>query len=86
MTGVGQFPKFADQAYAVREGEDDEDAGRACHLLPTAEAPVANIHREEILAPERQLPIKCARTVRAFGRRRARRGVGTRGDDPRASV
>ena len=59
MVGVGQFPKFADQAYAVREGEDNTTLG-SLYLLPTAEAPVANIHREEILAAK-QLPIRyCA--------------------------
>jgi len=48
MIGVGQFPKFEDQAYAVREGLDEQSLGKL-YLLPTAEAPVANIHREEIL-------------------------------------
>ena len=56
MVGVGQFPKFEDQAYAVQEGLDQETMGKL-YLLPTAEAPVANIHREEILA-EAQLPIR----------------------------
>ncbi|HTG43146.1 MAG TPA: serine--tRNA ligase, partial [Verrucomicrobiae bacterium] len=55
MVGVGQFPKFVDQAYAVQEGLDASGAGQL-YLLPTAEAPVANIHREEILREE-QLPI-----------------------------
>jgi seryl-tRNA synthetase len=55
MVGVGQFPKFVDQAYAVQEGLDTSTAGQL-YLLPTAEAPVANIHREEILR-EDQLPI-----------------------------
>ncbi|MBC8003207.1 MAG: hypothetical protein H7X97_11535, partial [Opitutaceae bacterium] len=40
MTGVGQFPKFRDQAYAVREGLDDNSLG-SLYLVPTAEAPVA---------------------------------------------
>ena len=48
MVGVGQFPKFEDQAYAVQEGQDKETMGKL-YLVPTAEAPVANIHREEIL-------------------------------------
>jgi seryl-tRNA synthetase len=55
MVGVGQFPKFEDQAYAVQEGLDAASLGKL-YLLPTAEAPVANIHREEILS-ESQLPI-----------------------------
>src|SRR5262249_28451587 len=48
MLGVGQFPKFEDQAYVVQEGLDSKSLG-TLYLLPTAEAPVANIHREEIL-------------------------------------
>ena len=56
MVGVGQFPKFRDQAYAVQEGLDTSTLGRL-YLIPTAEAPVANIHREEIL-PGSQLPVQ----------------------------
>ena len=48
MEGVGQFPKFLDQAYAVQEGLDG-DTLRKRYLIPTAEAPVANMHRGEIL-------------------------------------
>ena len=54
MEGVGQFPKFLDQAYAVQEGLDGETLGKR-YLIPTAEAPVANLHRDEILG-EDELP------------------------------
>jgi seryl-tRNA synthetase len=77
MTGVGQFPKFVDQAYAVREGEDNGTLGRL-YLLPTAEAPVANIHREEILA-EKQLPIFYCAYSPCFRAEAGAAGVGTRG-------
>ncbi|MDB6112225.1 MAG: sers: serine--trna ligase [Pedosphaera sp.] len=77
MVGVGQFPKFVDQAYAVREGEDASTLG-ALYLLPTAEAPVANIHREEIL-PERQLPIYYCAYSPCFRAEAGAAGVGTRG-------
>jgi seryl-tRNA synthetase len=77
MTGVGQFPKFVDQAYAVREGEDASTLGQL-YLLPTAEAPVANIHREEIL-PERQLPIFYCAYSPCFRAEAGAAGVGTRG-------
>lgn len=77
MTGVGQFPKFVDQAYAVREGEDASTLGKL-YLLPTAEAPVANIHREEILA-ERQLPIQYCAYSPCFRAEAGAAGVGTRG-------
>jgi seryl-tRNA synthetase len=77
MTGVGQFPKFEDQAYAVREGNDDATLGKL-YLLPTAEAPVANIHREEILA-EKQLPIRYVAYSPCFRAEAGAAGLGTRG-------
>lgn len=77
MEGVGQFPKFKDQAYAVREGEDATTLGKL-YLLPTAEAPVANIHREEILA-ERQLPITYCAYSPCFRAEAGAAGVGSRG-------
>ncbi len=77
MVGVGQFPKFVDQAYAVREGEDNNTLGKF-YLLPTAEAPVANIHRGEIL-PERQLPIFYCAYSPCFRAEAGAAGVGTRG-------
>lgn len=77
MTGVGQFPKFMDQAYAVREGEDATSLGKL-YLVPTAEAPVANIHREEILK-ESQLPIYYCAYSPCFRAEAGAAGVGTRG-------
>ena len=61
LEGVGQFPKFKDQYYGVAEGDKADELGKL-YLIPTAETPVANIHREEILK-ESQLPIYyCAYT------------------------
>jgi len=77
MVGVGQFPKFRDQAYAVQEGLDSSTMGKL-YLLPTAEAPVANIHREEILA-EKQLPIRYVAYSPCFRAEAGAAGLGTRG-------
>jgi len=77
MTGVGQFPKFEDQAYAVQEGLDTRTMGEL-YLLPTAEAPVANIHREEILK-QSQLPIYYCAYSPCFRAEAGAAGVGTRG-------
>jgi len=77
MVGVGQFPKFMDQAYAVQEGLDAQTQGK-WYLLPTAEAPVANIHREEILS-EGQLPIYYCAYSPCFRAEAGAAGVGTRG-------
>jgi seryl-tRNA synthetase len=77
MVGVGQFPKFADQYYGVQEGNDAATLGKL-FLIPTAETPVANIHREEILA-ESQLPIYYCAYTPCFRGEAGAAGVGTRG-------
>jgi seryl-tRNA synthetase len=77
MIGVGQFPKFEDQAYAVQEGKDESTMG-TLYLLPTAEAPVANIHREELLK-ESQLPIYYCAYSPCFRAEAGAAGVDTRG-------
>jgi seryl-tRNA synthetase len=48
MTGTGQLPKFAEDSYHVEKYD--------LWLIPTAEVPVTNLHREELLGPDR-LPI-----------------------------
>ncbi|MEA3301015.1 MAG: serine--tRNA ligase [Pseudomonadota bacterium] len=50
LLGTGQLPKFAADLFKL----DDE---REFYLIPTAEVPVTNIHRDDILVPE-QLPVK----------------------------
>jgi len=77
MTGVGQFPKFADQYYAVQEGQDATTLGKL-FLIPTAETPVANIHRDEILK-ESQLPLLYCAYTPCFRGEAGAAGVGTRG-------
>ncbi len=77
MVGVGQFPKFKDQYYGVAEGGRAEELGKL-YLVPTAETPVANIHREELLA-EKQLPIKYCAYTPCFRGEAGAAGVGTRG-------
>src|SRR2546430_4868897 len=49
MVGTANLPKFADAAFRVE--------GRDLWLIPTAEVPVTNLHREEILDADR-LPLK----------------------------
>ena len=77
LEGVGQFPKFKDQYYGVAEGDDREKLGKL-YLVPTAETPVANIHREEILV-EKQLPVKYCAYTPCFRGEAGAAGVGTRG-------
>lgn len=77
LEGVGQFPKFKDQYYGVIEGDKADEMGKL-YLIPTAETPVANIHREEILK-ERQLPVRYCAYTPCFRGEAGAAGVGTRG-------
>jgi len=77
LVGVGQFPKFKDQYYGVAEGDVASNLGKL-YLIPTAETPVANIHREEILKPE-QLPVRYCAYTPCFRGEAGAAGVGTRG-------
>jgi seryl-tRNA synthetase len=77
LVGVGQFPKFKDQYYGVAEGDVASNLGKL-YLVPTAETPVANIHREEIL-PEKQLPIRYCAYTPCFRGEAGAAGLGTRG-------
>jgi seryl-tRNA synthetase len=70
MIGTGQLPKFEEDMYRLR----DEDM----YLAPTAEVPVANIHREEILR-EDQLPINYCAYTPCFRREAGAAGKQTRG-------
>jgi seryl-tRNA synthetase len=77
LEGVGQFPKFKDQYYGVAEGDEAAKLGKL-YLIPTAETPVANIHREEILK-ENELPIRYCAYTPCFRGEAGAAGVGTRG-------
>jgi seryl-tRNA synthetase len=70
MVGTGQLPKFSEDMYAVKE----EDL----YLIPTAEVPVTNLHRDEILT-EAQLPITYAAYTPCFRREAGSAGKDTRG-------
>ncbi len=70
LTGTGQLPKFADQLFKL--GSDDK------YLIPTAEVPVANLHRDEILS-ENDLPKYYVAYTPCFRSEAGAAGVGTRG-------
>jgi seryl-tRNA synthetase len=70
MIGTANLPKFADIAFRV-EGED-------LWLVPTAEVPVTNLHREEILDGER-LPLKYVAYSPCFRTEAGAAGKDTRG-------
>ncbi|NIT36202.1 MAG: serine--tRNA ligase [candidate division Zixibacteria bacterium] len=70
MEGTGQLPKFAAEMYKL-DGED-------MWLIPTAEVPVTNLHRDEILTAD-ELPIKYAAFTPCFRREAGAPGRDTRG-------
>jgi len=70
MTGTGQLPKFEEDLFRLR----DEDY----FLIPTAEVPVTNLHRDEILS-EAALPIRYAAYTPCFRREAGSYGKDTRG-------
>jgi seryl-tRNA synthetase len=69
MVGAAQLPKFEDEAY-----HSDDDT----FLIPTAEVPVTNLYREEILDAA-QLPIKHVAWTPCFRREAGAAGKDTRG-------
>jgi seryl-tRNA synthetase len=72
MTGTGQLPKFASELFIITDPE--------FYLIPTAEVPVTNIHRNEIL-DEKDLPICYTAYTPCF-----RREAGSYGKDVRGLI
>ncbi len=70
MEGSGNLPKFGDALY--HDVEDD------LWLIPTAEVPLTNLHRDEILSPG-SLPIKYVAHTPCFRRERTAAGRDVRG-------
>jgi len=70
MTGTGQLPKFEEDLFRLR----DEDY----FLIPTAEVPVTNLYRDEILDEDR-LPLSYAAYTPCFRREAGSYGKDTRG-------
>jgi seryl-tRNA synthetase len=70
LTGTGQLPRFAEEVYAV---ESDD-----LFLIPTAEVPVTNIHRDEILESA-ALPANYVAYSPCFRREAFSHGKDTRG-------
>ncbi len=70
MVGTGQLPKFEEDMYGLEEGQ--------MFMAPTAEVPVTNLHREEILS-ETELPKKFVAYTPCFRREAGSAGRETRG-------
>jgi seryl-tRNA synthetase len=72
LLGTGQLPKFEQDLFAVRGGE------QGFFLIPTAEVPVTNLVREQIVAAER-LPLKWVAHTPCFRSEAGAAGKDTRG-------
>jgi len=72
LVGTGQLPKFGDDLFRVE--------GRDLYLVPTAEVPVTNLHREEILE-ESELPLRYCAFTPCF-----RAEAGSHGQDVRGLI
>lgn len=72
MTGTGQLPKFEAELFKIADPE--------YFLIPTAEVPITNLHRQEILSEE-QLPIYYTAYTPCF-----RREAGSYGKDVRGLI
>ena len=73
MRGTGQLPKFEEDLFAVPRGEQEK-----LYLIPTAEVPVTNIVRDEIV-PLEQLPLKFVCHTPCFRSEAGSYGRDTRG-------
>jgi seryl-tRNA synthetase len=70
LTGTGQLPKFEDDLFKI-EGEE-------LFLIPTAEVPVTNLFRDEIIQKE-ELPLKMTSYTACFRKEAGSAGRDTRG-------
>ena len=70
MTATGQLPKFEEDLFKAK--------GWDLYLIPTAEVPVTNLHRDETLA-EKELPIKYVAFTPCFRSEAGSYGKDTRG-------
>ncbi len=70
MMGTGQLPKFAEELFKTKD--------ESLYLIPTAEVPVTNLHREELLPPG-TLPLSYVAYTPCFRREAGSYGKDTRG-------
>ncbi|HEX7381704.1 MAG TPA: serine--tRNA ligase [Nevskiaceae bacterium] len=75
LRGTGQLPKFAEDLFALK---DSPSAERGWYLIPTAEVPVTNLLRDEIVDASR-LPLKWVAHTPCFRSEAGAAGKDTRG-------
>ncbi len=77
LQGTGQLPKFEADLFAVKKG-GQEGEGESLYLIPTAEVPLTNIVRDEIVAAD-ALPIRMTAHSPCFRSEAGSYGRDTRG-------
>jgi seryl-tRNA synthetase len=77
LRGTGQLPKFEADLFAVKKG-GQEGEGEALYLIPTAEVPLTNLVRDEIIAAD-ALPMKLVAHSPCFRSEAGSYGRDTRG-------
>ncbi|QKI89514.1 serine--tRNA ligase [Thiomicrorhabdus xiamenensis] len=78
LRGTGQLPKFEADLYKISKNEEHDTNDRDLYLIPTAEVPVTNLFRDEIIE-EDQLPRKCVAHTPCFRSEAGSYGRDTRG-------
>lgn len=77
LQGTGQLPKFEADLFAARKG-GQEGEGEPLYLIPTAEVPLTNLVRDEIV-PESDLPLRLTALTPCFRSEAGSAGRDTRG-------
>ncbi|NML85610.1 serine--tRNA ligase [Polaromonas sp.] len=79
LRGTGQLPKFEEDLFAAKKGGQEAEAENAAlYLIPTAEVPLTNFVRDEIVA-EAELPLKLTAHTPCFRSEAGSYGRDTRG-------
>ena len=79
LRGTGQLPKFEEDLFAAKKGGKEAEAENAAlYLIPTAEVPLTNFVRDEIVA-EAELPLKLTAHTPCFRSEAGSYGRDTRG-------
>jgi len=78
LRGTGQLPKFEADLYKISKNDEHDTSDRDLYLIPTAEVPITNLVRDEIL-DETSLPLKFVGHTPCFRSEAGAYGRDTRG-------
>lgn len=78
LRGTGQLPKFEEDLYKLAKHEEHDTNDRDLYLIPTAEVPITNLVRDDILEAD-ELPLKMVGHTPCFRSEAGSYGRDTRG-------